>query len=108
MIFNLAKTLIIYFVPLLLLSPIVDHIFGILDKTKTSIQILVEIFFHILVLIILWKYIHKFVKNKHKTKMDIDIPIFVQGIVLVGLQRNLIDKLNYITYKHPIRLIKII
>ena len=41
-----------------------------------------------------------------KFKHDENIQDLIQGIVLVGLQKNLIDKLNYITYRNPFRLIK--
>ena len=40
-------------------------------------------------------------------RIDTDIQDFVEAIILVGLQKNLIDKLNYITYKHPIRYLKL-
>jgi hypothetical protein len=29
----------------------------------------------------------------------------ISGIILVGLQRNLIQKLEYITYEHPFRFV---
>ena len=102
--FALVKLLLIYFIPLLIISPIIDSLFEKLDKTKNDTRILSEIFFHILVLILLWKYLKSFIGTKFKD--DTDISSLIQGVVLVGLQKNLIDKLNYITYKHPIRLIK--
>jgi hypothetical protein len=52
-----------------------------------------------------WKYITVLLLNKFKH--DENIQDLIQGIVLVGLQKNLIDKLNYITYKNPLRLLKI-
>ena len=102
--FALVKLLLLYFIPLLIISPIIDSLFGKLDKTKNDIRILVEIFCHIFVLILLWKYLESVIRTKFKN--DTDISAVIQGVVLVGLQKNLIDKLNYITFEHPIRLIK--
>jgi len=102
--FGLAKSVFISLTPLLILSPIIDSFFGELDKTKSGLRLVVEIFCHILVLILLWRYLESFIRTKFK--LNNEIPEFIQGIFLVGLQKNLIDKLNYITYKHPIRLIK--
>jgi len=100
-----SKILIINFVPILIFSPLIDHFFGPLNKNKNDYEILLEIFSHILVLTMFWKYITVLVLNKFKH--DENIQDLIQGIVLVGLQKNLIDKLNYITYKNPLRLLKI-
>ena len=81
----------------------IDSFFGKLDKTRGDIRILSEIFFHIFVLILFWKYLESFIETKFKIKGDNSI---IQAIILVGLQKNLIDKLNFITYEHPIRLFK--
>ena len=43
------------------------------------------------------------IETKFKIKGDNSI---IQAIILVGLQTNLIDKLNFITQEHPIRLFK--
>jgi hypothetical protein len=101
--FHLVKLLLIYSVPLVVLSPVIDSFFGKLDKTRDDIRILSEIFFHILVLILFWKYLESFIETKFKIKGDNSI---IQAIILVGLQTNLIDKLNFITQEHPIRLFK--
>lgn len=102
-----SKILIINFVPILIFSPLIDHFFGPLNKNKNKndYEILLEIFLHILVLTMFWKYITVLLLNKFKH--DENIQDLIQGIVLVGLQKNLIDKLNYITYKNPLRLLKI-
>ena len=83
-----------------------------LDKSKNEnkFKILFEISLHIIMIAIVWhtintyipKYIEKFLKFKinNVTKTGIEI---VSSIVLVGLQKNLIDKLEYITLTHPIR-----
>jgi len=102
--FTLFKSLLIYFIPIFIISPIIDTFFGELDKTKGDIRILLEILIHTFVLIILSKYFESFISKK--IEVDKNILHIVRGIILVGLQKNLIDKLNYITYKNPIRSIK--
>ena len=103
---------IIYLIILMIISPIIDHFFTPLDKSKNEnkFKILFEISLHIIMIAIVWhtintyipKYIEKFLKFKinNVTKTGIEI---VSSIVLVGLQKNLIDKLEYITLTHPIR-----
>ena len=104
----------IYLIILITISPIIDHLFTPLDVTikqnKNKFKILLEISLHIIMIAIIWhtinthipKYIEMFFKLKinNITKTGIEI---VSSIVLVGLQKNLIDKLEYITLKHPFR-----
>tara|TARA_Y100000992_G_C20898024_1_gene319521 strand:+ start:218 stop:538 length:321 start_codon:yes stop_codon:yes gene_type:complete len=106
MIYKTIKDLLLYLVPLFLISPIIDHLFGELNKSYSDIRILLEIIFHLTILIIFSVFIQKFIEKKFKT--DKNIPDFIIPIVLIGLQKNLQDKLNYITYKHPIRLVKLL
>ena len=105
----------VYIVVLIFLAPFIDHLFTSLevdkDKHETNIQILVEIILHTIVLAISWFFLHKYlrqylekimdIKMKEATKTAIDI---VSAVALVGLQRNLIQKLKYISYEHPFRL----
>tara|TARA_Y100000591_G_scaffold92647_1_gene78375 strand:- start:433 stop:813 length:381 start_codon:yes stop_codon:yes gene_type:complete len=105
----------IYIIVLIFLAPFIDHMFTTLeediDKRETNIQILVEIILHTIVLAISWYFLHKYlrkylenfmnIKMKEATKTAIDI---ISAIALVGLQRNLIHKLKYISYEHPFRL----
>ena len=98
------KILTINFVPIFIFSPVIDHLFGELDSSKSNIRILSEIFIHILILTLFWKYVNDLVLDNFKH--DENIQDLIQGIVLVGLQKNLIDKLNYITRENPIRLVK--
>jgi len=102
----------IYLIILMIISPIIDHFFTPLDESKNQnkFKILFEISLHIIMIAIVWhiintyipKYIEKILKFKidNVTKTGIEI---VSSIVLVGLQKNLIDKLKYITLTHPIR-----
>lgn len=105
----------VYIVVLIFLAPFIDHLFTSLEedieKRETNIQILVEIILHTIVLAISWFFLHKYlrqylekimdIKMKEATKTAIDI---ISAIALVGLQRNLIQKLKYISYEHPFRL----
>jgi len=105
----------VYIIVLIFLAPFIDHMFTTLeediDKRETNIQILVEIILHTIVLAISWYFLHKYlrkylenfmnIKMKEATKTAIDI---ISAIALVGLQRNLIHKLKYISYEHPFRL----
>jgi hypothetical protein len=99
-----SKLLIINFLPIFVFSPLIDHLFGPLIKNKSDYRILVEIFLHILVLTLFWEYTNIIILSKFKR--DENIEDLIQGLVLFGLQKNLIDKLNYITYKNPLRLLK--
>lgn len=105
----------IYIVVLIFLAPFIDHLFTTLEedvnKRETNVQILVEIILHTIVLAISWYFLHKYlrkylekiinIKMKEATKTAIDI---ISAVALVGLQRNLIQKLKYISYEHPFRL----
>ena len=106
----------IYIIVLIIIAPLIDHFFTSLDEDKiikeTNIQILIEIILHILVLTIVWYYLNRFLQGtirnifkikikEEATKSAIDI---ISAIALIGLQKNLIDKLRYITTEHPFRL----
>ena len=106
MIYKTIKDLLLYLFPLFIISPIIDHLFGKLNKSYSDIRILLEIILHLTILIIFSVFIQKFIEKKFKTEKN--IPDFIIPIVLIGLQKNLQDKLNYITYKHPIRLVKLL
>ena len=104
----------VYIVVLIFISPFIDHLFTTLDQDKlkkeTNIQILIEIILHVIVLTITWYWANKYltqlleyilkVKIKEHTKTAID---FMAAVALVGLQKNLIDKLKYISIEHPFR-----
>jgi uncharacterized membrane protein YjgN (DUF898 family) len=107
---------IIYIVVLLILAPFIDHIFTSLkedeDKKESNIQILFEIIAHSILIVLLWylsgKYFKEFLEHilninmKGMTETAMEV---LSGVILVGLQRNLIQKLEYITYEHPFRFI---
>lgn len=105
----------IYVAVLIFMAPFIDHLFTSLDEDElikeTNFQILFEIIIHVVVLTISWYFLHKYlssafesllgIKIKEATKTGID---FISAIALIGLQRNLIDKLEYISLEHPFRI----
>jgi hypothetical protein len=104
----------VYISVLIFVSPFIDHLFTSLekdvDKKESNLQILIEVILHVIVLSITWYYISNFMKHllikifkfevKEPTATAID---FVTALGLIGLQKNLIDKLEYITLQHPFR-----
>ena len=104
----------VYVTVLIFVSPTIDHLFTSLEQDKaikeTNFQILLEIIMHVIILVIAWYTLHTFLKSflestlkvtvKEQTRMAID---FISAIALVGLQKNLLDKLEYITIEHPFR-----
>ena len=116
----LAKFLVfivLYEIFLIMFSPFIDHFFTTLDQDKllkeTNTEILVEIISHIVVLTIAFLFLDimiqmiiKGIKAKnfeaYKTSAEL-----LTAITLIGLQKNLINKLNYITHEHPFRFVQI-
>jgi len=108
---------LIYLISLIFIAPAIDHLFSDLKtdigEQKTNVQIMIEIMIHIVFLSVIWYFIHKYIKQsiesllhvkvKEYTKTTIDI---VSAIALVGLQKNLLEKLEYITIKHPFRILQ--
>ena len=105
----------IYVIVLIFVAPFIDHLFTSLEEDKlikeTNLQILIEIILHVIVLTIAWYWLHQFlrsflerllkIKIKEATQTAID---FISALALIGLQKNLIDKLEYITIEHPFRI----
>ena len=109
--------IILYEIFLIIFSPIIDHAFTTLDQDKmlkeSNSEILIEIILHIVVLTIAFLFLDKLIQiiirgiraqnfEAYKTAAEL-----LTAITLIGLQRNLIDKLNYITHEHPFRIVKI-
>ena len=95
---------------LLVFAPMVDHVFYLDHKIEesTDLEVFIIILVHIIlvgVLIYLFyfyiaiKYIKFFKLNETYIKI-IDL---IMGLTLVGLQRNLVHKLRYLSNRHPIR-----
>jgi uncharacterized membrane protein (DUF485 family) len=113
-IFKISIFSIGYLVILMIISPMIDHSFTSLDEDinmkETNFQILGEVILHLLFITIVWYfiyiYIQKYAKKMINLKIDesVDIAIgIVSSIALIGLQKNLVDKLEYITITHPFR-----
>mgnify|MGYP001364000586 CR=1 FL=1 len=106
---------IVYVLLLIFIAPFIDHLFTSLEEDKilkeNNIQILFEILIHLIVISIVWYLLNTYlvlilekllnIKIKEATKTTVGI---VGSIALVGLQKNLIDKLKYISYEHPFRM----
>ena len=106
---------VVYILLLIFLAPLIDHIFTSLDEDKklkeNNFQILGEIILHLIIISIVWYLLNTYllillegvlnIKIKEATKSTVGI---VGSIALVGLQKNLIEKLEYITISHPFRM----
>ena len=67
---------------------------------------------HVIVLSVLWYIMSHFInsyfcnlfhiKIREQTKTAIE---FVAALALLGLQKNLMDKLEYLTFTHPFRMV---
>ena len=114
-IFKIALFSSSYLIILMIVSPIIDHSFTSLDDDinmkETNFQILGEVILHLICITIVWYYINLFAKAYLERFFDLKIKIatktainVVSSIALIGLQKNLIEKLEYITLTHPFRL----
>lgn len=113
---RIASFSLVYLYVLIGVSPMIDHQFTDLQtdirEKKSYFQILIEISVHIVILAVSWYLFHSNLKRLcegvmranvcQHTEQAINI---VSGLVLVGLQKNLLDKIKYITTNHPFRLI---
>ena len=105
---------IIYMSILIVVSPAVDHLFTTLEDDKkrkeSNTRILYEIILHTVVISIGWYYFNYYMQNtlakvlniavREHTKTAIE---FIMALACIGLQANLIDKLEYISLEHPFR-----
>ena len=106
---------VVYVLLLIFIAPFIDHLFTSLEEDKmlkeNNFQILFEIIGHLIVISVIWYLLNTYlvlilekllnIKIKEATKTTVGI---VGSIALVGLQKNLIDKLKYISYEHPFRM----
>jgi hypothetical protein len=95
---------------LLVFAPMVDHIFYIDHKLdeSTDLEIFMTILIHIILLGILIYIFHYYVVKKYINYFKLNetyvkIIDLILGLTLVGLQRNLVFKLRYMSNRHPIR-----
>ena len=95
---------------LLIFAPMVDHIFYIDHKLdeSTDLEIFITILIHIILLGLLIYLFHYYVVKKYINYFKLNetyvkIIDLILGLTLVGLQRNLVFKLRYMSNRHPIR-----
>ena len=111
---RIATFSLVYLYVLIGVSPMIDHQFTDLQtdirENKSYFQILLEISVHIVILAVAWYLFHSNLKSllerilKVQVLQHTDKSIsIVSGLVLVGLQKNLLDKLEFVTSNHPIR-----
>lgn len=94
-----------YLVPLLMLSPYLDNLFGPLNKDRSYFYILRETTLHLIILVFFYVYKRKLIdyilkkiyKNTDFNLYYQDILLgFISSIILVGSQQNLITKIQYL------------
>ena len=94
-----------YLIPLLIFSPYLDNLFGPLNKDRSYFYILRETTFHLIVLVFFYVYKRKLIdyilkkiyKNTDFNLYYQDILLgFISSIILVGSQKNLIKKIQYL------------
>jgi hypothetical protein len=111
-IFKISIFTIVYISILIIISPIIDNFFSSLkedlDKKENKLQILGEIMIQLVFVSVIWYYLHNFLKKNIERILNIEIKTatentisFISSIALIGLQKNLLDKLEYITDVHP-------
>lgn len=91
-------------------APLLDNIFTKLDESETNTEIFIEIINQIIAIAVFWYLLSEYVVSYINILLNVkNHPIInktkevVGAVVIIGLQRNLIRKLEYITYEHPFR-----
>jgi len=113
--FKISFFSIVYIGVLILIAPVIDNLFTSLEedtrKKENNIQIFLEIIAQLVLISLVWYYLHNFLKNLIETKLNIKIKSaseytinFISSIAFVGLQKNLLDKLEYIAIIHPFQI----
>ena len=112
--FDILKIIVViltYIFILFTFAPFIDHAFTSLHKDETNVEIMMEIILQLVTVSIIWYYLNLLVLmllNKYVNISDIDkiesVVSIVSGLMFVGLQTHLKNKLNYITHEHPFRI----
>ena len=81
------------------------------EKKENNIKILGEVILHVIVLAVGWFWMNKFLKGSLEKILKVTIKEqtitaieMITALALIGLQKNLIHKLEYITLEHPFRI----
>jgi len=95
---------------LLIFAPFIDHLFYIDHKLEeiSKLNVFIFIIIHVMLLgILIYLFHHYIVKEYIKyfklNNTYVKIMDLIISLILVGLQRNLLFKLKYLSIKHPIR-----
>jgi|TARA_B110001469_G_C9593427_1_gene294561 hypothetical protein len=112
---KIILVVVYYVLVLIFIGPVIDHAFSRIKTSDTNFEIFTEVLLQLLTVTIVWFYLSKLmftighrVFNLHSLVGIDDIIEIVSGIMLVGLQKNLLEKLSYITKVHPFRFIQFI
>ena len=112
--FDILKIIVViltYIFILFTFAPFIDHAFTSLHKDETNMEIMMEIILQLVTVSIIWYYLNllvlmllnKYVNISGLYKLESVISI-VSGLMFIGLQTHLKNKLNYITHEHPFRI----
>ena len=113
--FKISLFSTVYLLILITVSPFIDHLFTSLDEDiivkENNLQILGEIIGQVIIITVIWFTINMYVRSYLEKTFNIQIKVatktainVISSIALIGLQKNLIDKLEYLTISHPFRL----
>ena len=113
--FKISLFSTVYLLILMTVSPMIDHIFTTLDddidQKENNFQIFGEISLHVIIITIVWYYINLYARDYLEKVFDLKVKVatktainVVSSIALIGLQKNLIEKLEYVTIEHPFRM----
>jgi len=114
-IIKISIVAILYVFILIVVGPIIDHIFPTLNDKKTNINIFIEftyqMIFICIILYVLYENMFKLTQSVIGIKNIKGIYIIIDtlfAVLLINTQVNLLDKLHYITSKHPFNYIKFV
>ena len=109
---KIIAVLLFYVLVLLFIAPLIDHMFTPLHTEDTNLEILTEVLFQLILVSVLWFYLSKGMFRIADSYIHIKdlkgihrITGIASGVLLIGLQKNLLNKLQYITKEHPFRYI---
>jgi len=113
-ILKIIVVIIVYVSVLLFIGPMIDHFFTSLQKDETNMEILGEIMAQLITVSVIWYYLNQIIFKLINNYINISnvkyidrIIGIVSGLLLIGLQTHLHNKLKYITHEHPLRIFQI-
>lgn len=112
-ILKLILLILLCFLLLLIIAPVIDHLFYI-DKSEKYIsykKLILYIFLHLIIICLLIYLLHNYIIYYYLKYFNVNVKYdkfkyfldVIFAIVLVGLQRNLRHKLTFLSNNHPIR-----